>query len=278
MVVLAFLPTELDLPEVRELYSGVAGELFLRVGEGFLFVVELTLLAGELPLVVNGPRDGELPLAVIPVLAGEVPLVLAVLPAGDQPVPVRAGELPLADGEAPRVLVLPVEGDGVASNGPLPRLPVLARRPGEDEIVEALEYVGEEFFTALDVVPILSLLAEIDLVVDGELDRIEGVETRGEDDFVDVDRGDEEPLELYDDTVVGLGLFVEVLNAGRGLFAVGSTVPGRGLLEGLGFRLGAAATGSLTLDTLCDTKYHAITTKHIHNFNNHPVLLHAMRR
>lgn len=108
---LAFLPTELDLPEVRELYSGVAGELFLRVGEGFLFVVELTLLAGEVPLVVCGPRDGETPLAVIPVLAGEVPLVLEVLPAGDQPVPVRAGELPLADGEAPRVLVLPVEGD-----------------------------------------------------------------------------------------------------------------------------------------------------------------------
>lgn len=95
------------------------------------------------------------------------------------------------------------------------------------------------------MVTFLSLLAEIDLDVEGELDRIEGVETRGDDDFVEVDRGDDDPLELYDETVVGLGLFVEVLNAGRGLFAVGSAVPGRGLLEGLGFRLAGAATGSL---------------------------------
>lgn len=246
---------ELDL---TELYSGVvAGELFLLVGEGFLFTVELTLLAGELPLVVTLLLAGELPLAVMPDLAGEVPLVLVLLTegAGDQPVPDLAGELPRADGEAPRtnVLVLPAVAEGVLSSGPLPRLPVLARRPGEEEIVEALEYVGELFFTAFAAVAMVALLAELDLVVDGELDRFEFVKSRGEDDFVEVDLGEELLLELNEEPVVpGLGLFVEVLNAGRGLLEGAVLLgPGRGLLDGLAFRLGATAAGSRTLETLC---------------------------
>lgn len=196
-----------------------------------------------------------------PDLAGEVPLVLVLLTEGegDQPVPLRAGELlPLADGEAPRtnVLVLPVDGvpPFAASNGPFPKFPVLARRPGEDVTVEALEYVGEELFTAdvaFAAVAMVALLAELDLLVDGELDRIvEGVKSRGEDDFVEVDLGEEELLELYE-AVVGLGLFVEVVNTGRGLLEDERLGPGRGLLEGLAFRLGAAAAGSTALDILC---------------------------
>lgn len=252
---LVFFEIELVLPV--ELGSGVAAKLFLLVGEGFLFAVELTLLAGELPLLVMLLREGEVP-RVNPDLAGEVPLLLVLLTEGegDQPVPLRAGELPLADGEAPRANVFELAvDDGVpplgASNGPLPRLPVLARRPGEDVIVEALVYVGEELFIAEEVfaaVAMVALLAELDLVVDGELDRM-GVKSRGEDDFVEVDLGEEEPLELYE-VVAGLGLFVEVLNAGRGLLEGVGLGPGRVLLEGLAFRLGATA-GSRALEVLC---------------------------
>lgn len=219
-------------------------------------MVELTLLAGELPLLVMlPPREGEVP-PVNPDLAGEVPLVLVLLTEGNQPVPFRAGELPLADGEAPRtnVFVLPTEIDRDGpSNGPLFRVPVLARRPGEDEIEEALVNVGEELFLAeaFDAVAMVALLAELDLVVDGELDRIAGVKSRGDDDFVEVDLGEEELLELVD-VVVGLGLFVDVLNAGRGLLEGVMLRLGRGLLEGLGFPLVGAAVGSAALDILLE--------------------------
>jgi hypothetical protein len=133
--------------------------------------------------------------------------------------------------------------------------------------VDALVSVGEELFTtptAFAAVAMVALVAELDLDIDGELDRMG---SRGEpDDFVvDVDLGEDEPLELYD-AVVGLGLFVEVLNAGRGLLDV-EIGSGWGLLDvlaldlsglslsllmGLAFRLGATtAAGSTTLGVLC---------------------------
>lgn len=268
---LAFLVIEIALLDVvTDLASGVvAGELFRLEGEGFLFAVELTLLAGELPLLVMLLLcEGELP-RLNPALPGELPLLLMLLTEGegDQP---RAGELPLAEGEDPRRNVL-VGGPPVtafeAINGRLPRVPVLARLPGEELTVDALVSVGEELFTAptaLAAVAMVALVAELDLDIDGELDRMG---RRGEpDDFVvDVDLGEDEPLELYD-AVVGLGLFDEVLNAGRGLLDV-EIGSGRGLLDvlaldlsglslsllmGLAFRLGATtAAGSTTLSVLC---------------------------
>lgn len=274
---LDFLAIEIALLDVTELVSGVAGELFLLEGEGFLFAVELTLLAGELPLLVMLLLcEGEVP-RLNPALPGELPLLLMLLTEGegDQPVPLRAGELPLAEGEDPRtnVLVTPVEVDGViafeAINGRLLRVPVLARLPGDELTMEALVNVGEELLTAptlFAAVAMVALLAELDLVVDGELDRIG---SRGEpDDFVvEVDLGEDDPLEL-NDAVLGLGLFVEVLNAGRGLLDV-EIGPGRGLLDvltldlsglllfllmGLAFRLGASAAGSPSLAILCNNR------------------------
>lgn len=206
-----------------------------------------------------------------PTLPGELPLLLIPLTEGDQPVPPRAGELPLAEGEDPRTkdLVAPVEMDGVTTleetSGLLLRLPVLARLPGEELIVEALVNVGEELLTAptpFAAVATVALLAELDLIIDGELDRIG---SRGEvaDLVVDVDLGEEEPLVLYD-AELGRGLFVEVLTICRGLLEGTEIGSNRGplvrlnvsglwlsLLIGLAFRLGATAATSTALAILC---------------------------
>ena len=261
---LAFLAIGIALL-VTELTSGVTGELFLRVGEGFLFAVELRLLEGEIPrLVMLLLCEGEIP-RLYPALAGELPLLVMLLTGdGDQPVLPRAGELPLAEGEDPRTNVLVPPVDGVATlEGLLLRVPVLARLPGDEVTEDALVNLGEELWTTLVVFAAVAtdaLLAELDPGVDGELDR-NGSRGEPDDLVVEVDLGEDEPLEL-NDAVAGLGFFVEVVKAGRGLLEDVEICPCRGLLDvltldlsrlllflmGLGLPLGA---GSTTVSILC---------------------------
>lgn len=164
----------------------------------------------------------------------------------------------LVDGEVFCINVLVFFVDGVflfvVSNGFFFKFLVFVCCLGEDVIVEVFEYVGEEFFivdVVFVVVVMVVLLVEFDFFVDGELDWIvEGVKSWGEDDFVEVDFGEEEFFELYE-VVVGLGFFVEVVNIGWGFLEDERFGLGWGFLEGFVFCLGVVVVGFIVLDIFC---------------------------
>lgn len=226
-----FLTSEPALLDVRELGSVEAGKGLSLEEIGFRF--ELKFLAGVLPLVVMLLLEGEAP-RLNPDRTGEVPLPVMLLTEGDGAlkVPPRAGDVPLTEGplegDTPRTsgFVGPAvvdEMDGLdVISGRFEIVPVLCRRCGEENTVEALVNVGWEDFTTdadLAAEAVVARVTELDLVVDGELERIGLVIRRGEEDFTAeaVEVGEEEP---FDETAFGLGLFVEVLKAGRGLLEV----------------------------------------------------------
>lgn len=205
--------------------------------EGFEF--KLALIPGALSLLLMLFGEGE---ARRPVSdrAGEAPLT-----EGDDvlPMPPRAGEPPLAEGDTPRtngfVALVEVEGGDdleLAINGRFVMVPVLCRRCGEEDTVKALVNTGWEAFAAptdFAAEAVVARVTELDLVVDGEFERTEGLKRRGEVEDLTADDVDIGVEELFDEAILGVERFDEMVKAGRGLLEMPG-LWGRGLLAVLG--------------------------------------------